>query len=88
MRHHAEVTGHILGPPRLQSLILPTANINTIHSAGHHIKTGGKNHGVELDFGVTDHNPVTCEATNWVLIEIDQFHIGLIERLQVIGLGR
>ena len=88
MRHHAEVTGYALGPSRLQCLIAPTANIDAIHGTGHHIKPRGENHCVEVDCGVTDHNAVGREVTDWLLMEIDLLHIGLIEGLEVIGLWR
>ena len=88
MRHHAEVAGHALCPPCLQCLLLPTANINPIHSAGHYIKPGSENHSVELDLGIAHDDAIRCEATDRLLMKIDQLYIGLIERLEIIGLGR
>ena len=86
--HHAEVTGHALSPSRFQCLIASTANVDAVHGAGHHIESGDANHGVELYFGVTDDNAVTREVTDRLFMEIDQLHIGLVECLGVVGLGR
>ena len=86
--HQAEVTGHTLGPARLKCLIASPTNIDAIHGAGHHIKPGGENDGVELYFSVTDDYAVTRKVIDRLFMEIDQLHIGLIESLEIIGLRR
>ena len=84
--HHTEIACKTFLPTAFQRLRVTTANIYAIHRPCHHIKTGGENDDIKLNFLVANNDPVFGETFDRLFIQINQIDIVAVKLLKEVRL--